>query len=555
MKSGRETYLQFFRYYHYLKNLKFSQIFSYFSFKHNRKKLCFTDSNRIAVIAENLKQNFKIDDNQKNIEFCFLNYPISISIDEMKWKQKDFVEDVGKYWITELNSFDYINKEKITLSIEQVSCLIIDWIAKNGNENSETWEPYPLSKRLTAWVKWLNSNQIQNEIVSIMKLSISQQLKRLFVDMEYHRPANHLLENIRGFLFGCSSIINSSQYFNNESEFQLEEVLNEAIKQISLQILKDGGHFERSPMYHLLVLDNVNDIKNISQYLIKQKFLRTEILEKTQKLLLLCDEKAKIMTDWLEALTMPDGDIAQFNDSSRIKGFKHSFDSLTQLFEYSGFFVKHESNYSFILSCGDPSPAFLPEHSHCDILSYELAIDGIRAIIDSGCSRYDKETLRTMSRETEAHNLPMVEHHEQSDIWGNFSFGKRAKILRRTFNSDKSELDIIIQDQFNQILSRNVVFSEKKIEISDSLKNHKMQGCFVSLIHLAPGIETEISENDNNKIIICKMTNETKFSIITKANVRLTDYISFPEFGKSLGAKMLVLSNKEAEELNYVIKW
>ena len=51
------------------------------------------------------------------------------------------------------------------------------------------------------------------------------------------------------------------------------------------------------------------------------------------------------------------------------------------------------------------------------------------------------------------------------------------------------------------------------------------------------------------------MTDELKFSIITKANVRISDYICFPDFGKSIGAKMLILSNKEAEELNYVIKW
>ena len=82
-----------------------------------------------------------------------------------------------------------------------------------------------------------------------------------------------------------------------------------------------------------------------------------------------------------------------------------------------------------------------------------------------------------------------------------------------------------------------------------------MEGCFVSLVHLAPNIELDIKQCESENIIICKMTNDSKFSIITKANVRVSDYISFPGFGKSVGAKMLSLSNKEAEELTYVIKW
>ena len=308
-------------------------------------------------------------------------------------------------------------------------------------------------------------------------------------------------------------------------------------------------------MYHSLMLEAIKDIKELSIKISKLGFLLPELLEKSDKLTALCGEKINKMSEWLEALTMSDGNAAQFNDGSRINGLKHSFEELTKLFEPSGFFVKHEHEYSFILSCGKPSPAFLPEHSHCDILSYEFSLKGKLAVIDSGCSEYDNETLRLMSRETEAHNLPMVQHQEQSDIWGRFLFGKRAIIRKRIYNNEESKLEIAINDQFNQIIERKISFSNNKIEITDLLLKRQMQGCFISLIHLAPDIEPEIQEDDNTNIVICKMTDELKFSIITKANVRISDYICFPDFGKSIGAKMLILINKEAEELNYVIKW
>ena len=557
MKSGRDSYLQFFRYYHTLKNMKLSQIFNYISFNHRRKKLSIIDNRGVLTFAEGLKQNYKFEENQKLLEFCFFNQPVSLNLDEISWEPTTISSEVEKIWVEKLHSFDWLNeKDKTDVTLKQASFLILDWLSNFSNERSKAWEPFTLSKRINSWVKWLNNNEAQPEIISLMKLSISLQLKRLFVDFEYHKPANHLIENFRGFLAGCTYLITSRQYFNNELEYQLEQVLNECLKQLNIQILKDGGHFERSPMYHVFMLTAIKDIKATSTTISKQGFLLPEILEKANSLIKVCEEKIDIMSKWLEQMTMPDGDIAQFNDSARIKGLKQNELETSEFLEPSGFFVKHNPVYSFILSCGSPSPAFLPEHSHCDIMSYELSLKGTRIIIDSGSSGYDNETLRQMSRETEAHNLPMVEHQEQSDIWGQFNFGKRARISKKEYNKESDKLEISIEDQYNQKIERSVIFSQNSIEITDYLKKRRMQGCFISLIHLAPNIETElISEEDKPNIINCKMTNGTKFSIITKTNIRISDYISFPDFGKSIGAKLLILSNKEAEELNYVIKW
>lgn len=557
MKSGRDSYLQFFRYYHTLKNMRLSQIFNYISFKKRRKKLSVVDNAGIIAFAEGLKQNFVLEDNLKNLEICFFNQPLNFNLENMVWDPLTLSSETEKLWLVKLHSFDWlIDENSKNISLQQASYLVLDWFSKFGNEHSKEWEPYTLSKRLISLTKWLNNNKVSPEVLSIAKLSISNQLKRLFVDLEYHKPANHLIENLRGFLWGCSYLITSRQYFNNELEYQLEQVIDECLKQLNIQILKDGGHFERSPMYHVLMLTAIKDIKAISTTISKQGFLLPEILEKANSLIKVCKEKIEIMSKWLEQMTMPDGEIAQFNDSARLKGLKRNEIESSSFLEQSGFFVKHNPVYSFILSCDSPSPAFLPEHSHCDIMSYELSVNRTRIIIDSGCSGYDNETLRQMSRETEAHNLPMVEHQEQSDIWGQFNFGKRARITQRLYDKKSDKLEISIEDQYKQKIQRAVVFSKNSIEISDYLKKRRMQGCFISLIHLAPNTETElISEEDKTNIINCKMTNGTKFSIITKANIRISDYISFPDFGKSIGAKLLILSNKEEEELNYVIKW
>ena len=68
MESGRDSYLHLFRYYHTLKNMKFSQILNYFLFKRRREKLSIIDNKRVSIISESLKENIKLEENEENIE-------------------------------------------------------------------------------------------------------------------------------------------------------------------------------------------------------------------------------------------------------------------------------------------------------------------------------------------------------------------------------------------------------------------------------------------------------------------------------------------------------
>lgn len=556
MKSGRDSYLQFFRYFHTVRHMKISQIFSRITFDYRRKFLSIVDTKMVSELATGLKPNINLEE-KTDLEFCFFNKSYKLPLSGFPWTKNTFNEEVEKAWVDYLNSFIWLNYSPQTMINKGLaSSLILDWIAQNKSELSDSWMPQPLSKRITAWVKHLRENNVTNEIASIIKLSISLQLKRLFVDMEYHNPGNHLMENLRGFITGCSYLISAKQYFNNEVESQLEQIVKESTREISRQFLADGAHFERSPMYHKKMLEVVKDIKKEAEYLVKQPFLAPSLIEELAKLLKISVSKLPLIEKWLELMTFPDGMISQFGDSEKTQGIKPKSYDINMLLEPSGYFVRHCGDNSLILNCGEPAPIFQPRHSHCDILSYELAIKGHRVIIDSGSNSYENETLRQIARESESHNIPMVQHHEQSDIWGSFSMGKRAKVTERSYNYEENKLLIKIEDQFGQKFERELFFYPQKIEIKDSLIKRRIEGNLVSLVHLAPNIVPQITENKNNeRTIDCQMTNVTKFSIITKGKVRIEDYLYFPEMGKTIGGKVLILSNKESEALNYVIRW
>ena len=72
---------------------------------------------------------------------------------------------------------------------------------------------------------------------------------------------NHLLENAFSLLFGA-------YYFQDEKLYNKSKDL--LISELNEQVLKDGAHFELSPMYHQIILlrllDSIQLIKLNSEW-------------------------------------------------------------------------------------------------------------------------------------------------------------------------------------------------------------------------------------------------------------------------------------------------
>lgn len=92
-----------------------------------------------------------------------------------------------------------------------------------------------------------------------------------------------------------------------EAERWLQKGLEILSREIPEQILADGGHFERSPMYHAIILEDMLDLINAA-------FSWPECVP--AKSLDHWKEIARGMFEWLAGLVHPDGDISFFNDSA-----------------------------------------------------------------------------------------------------------------------------------------------------------------------------------------------------------------------------------------------
>ena len=245
-------------------------------------------------IKKNLKRpiNFIKKSNSfiKPHSFIFLNKKQKF-IKKINWD----VPHMSDLWRYNLNYFDFINQKQIDKKYKLK--LINNWLTNNRNYNSIGWEPYPTSLRIVNWTKFF----LNEKNISICMLrSVHTQLRWLNKKMEYHIDANHLLANLKAIIFG------SILFDCNESNKWFEKACLQLDKEVKSQILNDGGHFELSPMYHSIILEDIIDIINI---------LKRFHYRKKNKLIRNLEKKVKEMFYWLEAMSHNDRSISFFNDA------------------------------------------------------------------------------------------------------------------------------------------------------------------------------------------------------------------------------------------------
>jgi uncharacterized heparinase superfamily protein len=296
--------------------------------------------------------------------------------------------------------------------------LLKQWIAGNPIGDGTGWEPYPLSLRIPNWIKWQLAG---NAMAPNMLASLGTQAEFLSKSIEHHLLGNHLLANAKAMLF-------AGIYFTGpESARWLEAGLEILNHELNEQILSDGAHFERSPMYHAIVLEDVLDVLNLAiaypgAVAIPNRFAWSNY--------------ASQMLAWLSAISHPDGQISFFNDAAhgiapdltRLSGYAQRLgvQSATSSLGSSGY-MRLENRSAFLLFDAAPlGPDYQPGHAHADTLSFELSLRDKRVVVNSGTSTYDTGPLRDEQRGTSAHNTATVDNYNSSEVWSAFRVARRA---------------------------------------------------------------------------------------------------------------------------------
>jgi uncharacterized heparinase superfamily protein len=323
-----------------------------------------------------------------------------------------------------LHYFDDLMAVQCDRRTQWQQALVEQWIAQNPPGRGPGWEPYPLSLRIVNWIKWhLNGYPLSPSQLD----SLATQVQALDEQIEFHLLANHLLANAKALVF-------AGIFFEGSlADRWLCRGSRLVQQQLAEQVLADGGHFELSPMYHSIILEDVLDLLNLMGAY--PSVARTGWAASLP-------QKGVSMLRWLRAMTHPDGQIALFNDAAldiaaapdqlHQYGVRLGLTSIPQPVDgivhlASSGYVRMQLNESVVLAdLAKIGPDYQPGHAHADTLSFEWSLGGQRVIVNSGTSCYGQSAERQRQRSTAAHNTVEVDGENSSEVWSGFRVARRA---------------------------------------------------------------------------------------------------------------------------------
>ncbi len=454
-------------------------------------------------------------------KFAFLN-----RTESLEWPPQWNRADLPKLWMYNLHYFDWI----WNLEYEQGRFAAGDWIVQHTPGRGRTgWEPYPTSLRLMNWTGYFfgkNRSAIDTdrEFAARLWQSLYLQACRLQRRLEKHLLANHLFENAAALAFVGSCFGGAAARNWYETGVAILR------REIPEQILSDGVHFERSPMYHGRILYVLQLLAAAGDPQIGE----------------LVNAPVMKMAQALQRLTHPDGRIALLNDSA-FEIYHEPAEICGPAGDTFGAFALSEAGYYgwrgpegnfLICDAGPIGPDYQPGHAHSDIFSFELSLLGRRVIVDSGVCSYEPGEDRDYCRSTRAHNTVEIAGQDQCELWGSFRVARRAQInLLEWTPSGRGFALHAVHDGYKRLRpqlrhSRRFEWNAQgRLRIVDSVEGAEGES-LVSRLHLHPRCRIERIEGAEATVSLDSIAVRIAFTGAGELEAETSFYC--PEFGRKM---------------------
>lgn len=422
----------------------------------------------------------------------------------------------GKLWDYNLHYFEWL----WGLDPESAKRFVLDWVHRHPFTKSAVgWEPYPLSLRIMNWLGYWGTQgrALLNEdeaFRTVLFRSLGQQCDWLTKRLEKHLLGNHYLEN------GVALWI-AGRFFEGVAADRWQKIGDAIlVDQLGEQILEDGMHFERSPMYHNRILWLLSWLTALDT----ERF--GELHDKAQSAALL--------------LQHPDGRISLFNDSAfgiypEAQGESPCGSFALKAAGYNG--MRTETGDFLICDTGRIGPDYIPGHAHCDIGSFEFTIGGRRFITDTGVFHYIDTDRRHRSRATSAHNTFGPAGVEQAEIWSTFRVGDRPNVSVEQWETNAEGFQLkVSHDGFRKMdvaSSRSFHFDDSAclLLITDSYQA-KASTRMCGRLHFAPSVSVVSSEGSSVCLNHCGRSVKIHFQGVDNVTIGESEY--YPEFNRCI---------------------
>ncbi len=465
---------------------------------------------------ETFCNRFNVDGIQENV-VCLLNQEVKLDYTyEYTHKLKPLIYNNVYYFEYAVVLGAYYKKTGDTKYIELFAKLYSRYVSSNADVKS----PYIMSLHIPNILIALDmfGNALDGEIKKRISVELYSQYCFLQSHLETHLLANHYFENLKALTI-------ASYYFGDDKKCR--QYLKKIHKECEEQILPDGFHFELSPMYNKLIIE---DLLRIAKLFPQEIWIK----DKIQKLVNAAYTVEKGI-----------GRTPLFNDSG--DNVAKPLDSLIKAAQSvcgivpcderclpdAGYYKMYDGRISMVIDAGSVGVDYQPAHGHSDCLSYELSIDKVPIIVNQGTYEY-QGNRRQKFRRTMAHNTAMIDKHEQNQFWAGFRVGKRIKNVSGSLGNNCFEGSYI--NCYGETHVRRICLKNSALEVLDTFsKGHSV----ASYIHLAPGLYVDKNRiKKNEKTIAIIDTINSTYSI--EKDGGLNEYAC--EFGKIENSVCVVFS-------------
>lgn len=374
---------------------------------------------------------------------------------------------LGQLWRMNLHYMEYLEILPPATGLAAIRAWIDANPPQRPGAHRDAWNGYTLSLRTVCWMQWLarNGADVDMRDRSAIAASLSRQLAVLARFPETDLGGNHLIKNVKALLWGAAAF----QGAEAETWGRIGRTL--LWREIDRQVLTDGVHFERSPSYHAQVAADLIEC--------------AAVLDVQGRASLA--PKIAAMVVAAQALSHPDGAVAQFNDAGLTMAYpaaalaaasgSGSADDTSQVFPEAGFTSLRSSGFSTFVKFGPIGADALPAHAHGDIGSIELSWGRQRVVVDQGVFEYVEGPRRAASRAAASHNVTAPADGDMADFFGAFRCGWWPRSGVRHARTTNRGIEVAVaHDGFAHgrvahcnIVERSLVATAERVVVTDRL--------------------------------------------------------------------------------------
>ena len=276
------------------------------------------------------------------------------------------------------------------------------WMDNNRTWEQTAWAPAVTAERLINWCQhwsFLVRDDATGPFEKMLRRTAGRDARHLLWTIPPTDAGFIRLHAIKGQAYGVFALLGG--------EGRMARTLNMLEREISAQVLPDGGHVERSPQTLSDVLKDLLELRAL---------LSTATGDVPGFLQNAIDRVAPM----LRALRHPDGGLAVFNgglegDPARLDMILAQTDSNAKPprnAPHAGFQRLNAGAVNIIMDCGQPSS--VGRSQHAGTLSFELSIGKHRLFVNCGARQGRQDPWRTALAATAAHSSMSVNETSSS---------------------------------------------------------------------------------------------------------------------------------------------